>query len=122
MNKPITFAVLLAGILFSLTKFADADDAPPLVHNPFARPSSEVAAIDRRSLASGEVTSNTITLTATLVGVKNKLANIDGRVIRQGEEIDGYRLVEVHEDHAVFIRAGNKLTVYVKPDLVESDE
>lgn len=122
MSARITMAALMAGFLVSLTKFADADDAPPLVHNPFARPSSEITVVDRRSLASGDVTPDTIRLTATLVGAKNKLANIDGRVIRQGEEIDGFRLVEVHEDHAVFVRAGNRMTVYVKPDLVESDE
>ena len=64
----------------------------------------------------------TIELTATLVGAKYKLANVAGRIIRLGEEVGGYRLIEVHEDHAVFSRAGNRTTVYVKPDLVESDE
>ena len=122
MNLRINKAVLLTGFLMLLTTPAGADDAPPLVNNPFARPSSEVTVVDRRSSAPGAVTPATITLTATLVGAQNKLANVDGRVIRQGEEIDGFRLIEVHEDHAVFVRAGNRMTVYVKPDLVESDE
>jgi len=122
MNGRVLAVGFLCASLILPPTVATADDAPPLVHNPFSRPSSEVTIIASRLSDSREDLATPIRLVATLVGSKEKLANVDGRVIRQGEEVDGFRLVEIHEDHAVFLRAGNRTTVYVKPDLVESDE
>ena len=61
-------------------------------------------------------------LRATMVGTTDKLANVGGRVIRPGDEIQGYTLLQVYEDHALFVRDSNRLTIYVKPHLVEDDD
>ena len=61
-------------------------------------------------------------LRATLVGSRDKLANVAGKTLRPGDEIQGYTLVKVFEDRAVFARKGSRLTVYVKPELEEDDE
>ena len=97
-----------------------ADDAPPLRHNPFARPPSEVI-VERSNL--GDVRpAEEIVLTATMVSSAERLAHVSGRVLRPGDQIGGRILLRVHEDRAVFLKNGEEATVYVKPELVESDE
>lgn len=43
------------------------------------------------------------------------LALIDGRLYRGGAEIDGYRLVQLERDHAVFDHQGARVTLRVAP-------
>ncbi len=56
-----------------------------------------------------------------MVSSTSALANIEGQVLRPGQEINGYLLKRVYENRAVFERDGNELTVYVKPELEEND-
>ncbi len=83
-----------------------------LKHDPFARP-----------LLSAPLPSNTIAgtvaeeempwnpqLIAVMVAGKDSLVNLDGVIIRLGEENDGYRLVQVRDREAVF-KKGNKRIV-----------
>ena len=56
-----------------------------------------------------------------MVSSTGAFANIDGQVMRPGQEINGYLLKRVFENRAVFERDGNELTVYVKPELEEND-
>ena len=100
-----------------------ASEPPALRHNPFSRPPSQ------ESIASGPVASapivrnvDDIELNATMVVGRNGLANVAGRVLQPGDAIDGFVLQRVFEDRAIFVRGDEQLTVYVKPDLVESDE
>ena len=106
---------------FALTALTRAAEPPSLAHNPFARPPSEVA-IPARPLLRTDGTTLPLDLRATLVSSNDKLANVAGKVIRPGDEVDGYTLLQVFEDRAVFRKAGNRLTIYVKPDLEEDDE
>ena len=43
-------------------------------------------------------------LTATLRAGRNSMANVNGNIIKLGETIDGYRLIEVDERSAVFVK------------------
>ena len=115
-------ASLLGGLVLTLTSPSFAEDPPALVHNPFARPPSEVTREDRNFFVSSGNDAPTLQLNATLVGTGYKLANVAGRIMRPGDEVDGFRLLEVYEDHAVFLRAGSKQAIYVKPELVADDE
>ena len=63
-----------------------------------------------------------LVLVATMVAANERLANLGGRVMRPGDEAFGHKLMQVFEDRAVFTRHGKRLTIYVKPDLVEEDE
>ena len=56
-----------------------------------------------------------------MIGSVNKLANVDGRILKRGDEVEGYLLVAIHEQYAVFRRNGEDIEVYVKP-LAEDDE
>ena len=57
-----------------------------------------------------------------MVGPAEHLANVAGRILKPGDEIHGYLLVSIHEEHAVFKKDGKLMTVYVKPQLVEDDD
>lgn len=110
----VALAVLVGGA-------AAATEATPLQHNPFSRPPSEVTREPSPVvLADGSL--QELELRATMVGLNNKLANVDGRILRPGDEVRGYTLIKIFEDRAVFAREGNNVTVYVKPDLVEGDD
>lgn len=94
--------VMLTGLCcFSVTA------AETLQHDPFARPlitnSTTVATVVE------EVIWNPA-LTAVMVAGKNSLVNVDGVIIKLGEEIDGYRLIEVKDYQAIF-KKGRKRVV-----------
>ena len=118
MSRLLVVAALCAGVASP----ALSNEAPPIGHNPFARPPSEVTRMDRGPLVVTESGEVTIQLTATMVGAAGRLANVAGRIIKPGDEVDGFVLTAVYEDRAVFERGGVERTVYVKPDLVEEDE
>ena len=105
--------LLAAGVL--------AAEPAPLAHNPFSRPPSTVPQ-DIMPLVTDDGTAQQIDLRATMVAANDRLANVAGRTLRPGDEMQGYKLIEVLEDRAIFLRAGKRLTIYVKPDLVEDDE
>ena len=98
-----------------------ASEPRDLAHNPFARPPSE-ATMEIRNPVQADGTVAPLDLRVTMVGTTDKLANVGGRIVRPGDEIQGYTLLQVFEDHAIFIRDSNRLAIYVKPHLVEDDE
>ena len=98
-----------------------AQDGPPaLRNNPFSRPPSHVIVDERISPRTDEAVSTSLELQATMIGTVSRLANVGGRIIKPGDEIQGHRLVAVHERYAVFRRNGQDTTVYVKPQQVEN--
>ena len=114
----VNLAIALTLLIDGTTSASEQRD---LSHNPFARPPSQVTMEIRESvLADGTVAP--LDLRATMVGTRDKLANVGGRTVRPGDEIQGYTLLQVQEDKAIFMKDSNRLTVYVKPHLVEDDE
>ena len=101
---------------------AAAGEPPRLLHNPFSRPLSEVTRNDRSVIERDDGNGPTLDLQATMVGNASRLANIAGRILKPGDEIQGYLLVAVHEEYAVFKRDSKTITVYVKPHLAEDNE
>ena len=61
-----------------------------------------------------------IELQATMVAANDRLANVAGRILRPGDEVQGFTLVRVYEDRAVFSRQGHRQTIYVKPHMAEN--
>ena len=47
-------------------------------------------------------------LIATIVSEANSMANIDGEILKLGQRIDGYRLIEVARYSATFQKNGKK--------------
>ncbi len=100
---------------------AAASEPPPLEHNPFSRPPSQVRTDDGR-VETVLRPATELVVTATMVSSAERLAHIDGRVLREGDDIYGYRLLRIHEDRAIFERNGETETVLVKPEQDENDE
>ena len=98
-----------------------ADSPPSLSNNPFSRPPSAVIPAQRPDPGDDDNTNQALQLQATMVGSASRLANVDGRVLQPGDEYRGYRLRAIHEGYAVFERAGQRITVYVKPEPGEDE-
>lgn len=116
---PATILFAIAAMLWSPT--GNAAEPPALENNPFSRPPSAVTIPARRAeRLDGPV--QELDLRATIVTTRSRLANVAGRTLRPGEEVQGYTLVQVFEDRAVFAGHGKQLTIYVKPDADEDDD
>jgi len=111
-------AIAMTVLLDSDTSASEPQD---LAHNPFVRPPSEVT-MEMRNPVQADGTVAPLDLRATMVGATDRLANVGGRTLRPGDDVQGYKLIQVYEDKAIFLRDGNRLTVYVKPHLVEEDD
>ena len=112
--QAIAIALLLGTI-------ASANEPPTLKSNPFARPpSAAITPIQSELRHDGDPSG--LELRATMVGSGGNLANVAGRTLRPGDDYQGYTLVRVFEDRAVFARQGRRVTVYVKPDLEDDNE
>jgi len=109
---------MASGLLLAVT--ATASEPPALKNNPFSRPPTPEFVAEVQF--DDEPNNTPLLLVATIVSSHEAFANVDGTVLRPGDEIDGYLLKHVYEDHAVFARNGDELTVYVKPELDEDDE
>lgn len=90
-----------------------ATGAGTLQHDPFVRP-QPVPAGNAKATSAANALAEEVPwrprLTAVLVAGKDSLVNLQGEIIRMGEEKDGYRLTEVRDQHAVF-RKGKKRVV-----------
>jgi hypothetical protein len=117
----ITLTILMLAVTWP--SLVVAVDAPPtLSHNPFSRPSSDVIPESRSVIESIDGSAPGLPLQATMVGRVSRLANVGGRILKPGDEYQGYRLIAIHERYAVFERGGETTTVYVKPEQEEEDE
>ena len=117
-----TATKILLSLVAALLVHGDCAAEPlELRHNPFTRPPSAVTIPDREERGQQDSMTEPVVL-ATLVASQNTFANVDGRILRPGDEIYGYTLVKVLENRAIFERQGNRITVYVKPQLEETNE
>lgn len=87
--------------------------AQSLRHDVFARP-----VLDTMQPASGGGAGQAApkpawnpVLRAVIVAGRDSLANVDGSIVRIGAQIDGYRLVQVREHEAVFLKDKQRYTL-----------
>ncbi len=100
-------------MLFLLGFMPWATAGGTLQHDPFVRPQLFAAGNGKASSAGNAVAEEAPwhpRLTAVLVAGTNSLVNLQGEIIRMGEAKDGYRLMEVRDQQAVF-RKGKKRVV-----------
>lgn len=82
--------------------------AERLQHDPFARP----LLAQRPPPAAPEAESEwRPELRAIMAAGAESMVNIDGVVLRRGDEFNGYRLVEVHDESAVFVVNNRRVTL-----------
>lgn len=100
---------------------AVAAEPEPLLNNPFSRPPSVTTNAPTTDAAQGPYR-QVLDLRATMVGRVRRIVDVGGRILHPGDEIDGYTLIEVGEDRALFVRGDKRITVYVRPERVEGDD
>lgn len=110
--------LIMCAVLLPIT--ALGGEPPLLRNNPFSRPPAPVIRQEVQSEIDARITP--LVVIATMVSTNSAFANVEGKVMRPGQEINGYLLKRVYEDRAIFERNGDELTVYVKPELEEDDE
>lgn len=90
-----------------------ADDAPPpLSANPFSRPGYTVA-LDSTPLPSVAARPVVLELRTTLVAGDSAMVNINGEILRIGEEYEGYRVQSISEGRVVLSYDGERLILNV---------
>lgn len=99
----------LAGIFFSAPSLSWDDDAPRLRMDPFARPDLAVKPATGKAKLDRDSGSNwNPVLLSTLRADDSSMVNVAGSILMLGEELDGYKLIDVRERSAVFEKAGNR--------------
>jgi hypothetical protein len=110
-------AALAVALSFTALAVPALGQGRALQHDPFVRPAvglvpgsaASAAALGRvKAAPEGKPRLN---LQAVLVAGSHSIANVDGVMLRVGESIDGYRLLEVQHRSAVFEKNGAKFTL-----------
>lgn len=111
----IGVSLLLQLVIFGMV-FAGESLAQTPKRNPFKQielepknlpvPSREDKRLDK--------TSEPLELRAIIVSNHNSKANVGGIIVGIGEEVNGFRLLSVKQDRAVFISGEKKVTVLVE--------
>jgi hypothetical protein len=87
---------------------APCSQGASLQHDLFARPPLEQLKQEQpqtvKTVAAAPVPEWKPELKAIITGGGTALVNVEGRIVQMGGEIDGYRLVEVRERRAIFVR------------------
>jgi hypothetical protein len=97
MNFRLVFVVLVISVAsVSAREF----DKPRF--DPFAKP-EQLQNTPAKSENTENLFADTAKLTATLRAGNNSMVSIQGKIVLLGEEIEGYKLVEVTDRTAIFI-------------------
>ena len=76
--------------------------------DPFKKPQRVVKAPIKKQ-SSVNLFHSRLKLFATLRAGKNSMVNVQGKLVQLGEEIEGYKLVEVNDRSAVFANSEQRL-------------
>jgi hypothetical protein len=97
-----------------------ADESLPLRNDPFSRPQLAAMASKNPAIAglgtttspeAGPLVTWAPRLKAVLVAGDRSLVNLDGTIVRLGEEVDGYRLVQVQDREAIFKKEKQRIVL-----------
>ncbi len=103
-----------------------AYSAPHLQHDPFARPL--LAAMEPKgnsipaTAGREEAPSWSPNLIAVMVAGPRSMVNLDGTIVAIGQEMDGYRLVQVRDHEATFIKGKQRIVLKMEASLLRSNK
>ena len=109
-------ATLLALAVVARPAVATEASAVPL-HNPFKRPAQAVfdpASRDGGGAPAGAAVAPRLVLKAMLLAGPDTVVSINNELLRIGERIEGYRLVEAKGTQAVLVKNGERLVLDMK--------
>ena len=101
--------ILLIGLVLVLAVVNSQSFSRSLKHDPFKKPEF-LEKVEPQADTTPESKGRPIAgeLRATITAGAQSMANVDGVILTLGEEMSGYRLIEVREREAVFVRHGKR--------------
>ena len=101
--------IFALAVIMAAEASADHSEVPTLRFDPFKRPAllSQPAPPARKPTGDAREPWSPV-LRATMLAGDFSMVNLNGVIISVGEEVDGYRLVEVGEQTAVFAKNGKR--------------
>jgi hypothetical protein len=111
-RHPLAVLLVIVGLLLFAVSVQAINMAPKLHSDPFEQP--DLLLQQTRELeieVKPEASSWQPRLRATMRSAHGAMVNIDGDIIGIGEEINGFRLLEVQERSATFSKDGKKFPV-----------
>src|SRR6266545_5404581 len=118
------FSLGLAAVLAGLAE-SSFSQGEKLQHDPFARPALAGLQHAPKAGRNGEpagASTRRLKLQAVMVAGPKSLANVNGTMVRIGDEVYGYRLVEVHERGAVFEKNKARFAVSIRSDAAQAPD
>ena len=108
LNAVIIGHYLILSLFWVIADANENEDTTTLklLHDPFRKPQHLVATTQNPVTAPKQenLFLTASKLTATLRAGRNSMAIIDGKTLKLGDIIDGYRLIEVKEHSAIFTK------------------
>lgn len=115
-------ALLFAG-LGGLALACQAAGSAGILHkNPFAHPLPESSQPVQDAAGAAPEASLALELRGTMLAGAGSLANIGGMILGIGQEVDGYRIVSIHERQVVVEKNGEQRTLSVDNEDVETGD
>lgn len=120
MSGKFNLLLDLAVCLLVIVTLGVAQGAPDL-RNPFAYPAGiKKGETQTKKEGAGPVkeaqdSQPVLKVTTILIGSKIRVASINGVLVRKGEEVKGYRIVEIEEKQVTLSRGKEKLVLKITP-------
>ena len=123
MKNPLSYKLLLPGLCLCLSVLSSnqclalESESQQLkrVHPLLKQDPFQVPSLFRNATANKLITATAsgdgLELRGILISANNPMVNINGEILSVGEVIDGYRLVDVTEQNAVFEKRENRITL-----------
>ena len=114
MSKHIFSLIFLFFILtLSVSGFAEKD-IRGLSKNPFVMPKSFTQTTQSNSVSSARsIEANDLSLRATLTSQDDAIANVNGSMLEIGDEINGYKVIDIQIGSATLLYEGEQLMLVV---------
>lgn len=90
---------------------------PSLNANPFSRPRDLTSRRGPQPADGGGVATAGRELRAVLSGRNGGIANLGGELVETGSLYDGYQLMRIERDTAIFMRGGAEIRIEIGEDL-----
>ncbi len=121
VRNTLIAANAVALLITSLAQATEPQTA--LKRNPFERPDAEVLITSAAGLNEIPSAGREPDLRAVLVAGSKSVVDFGGVIMQIGESINGYRLLSVEEDKAVFRRDDTEVAFWLyAPEIVNDDE
>ena len=100
------FSLLSLAISVASARAEIEEDSVTVLRDPFQKPVLSQPLVKPKKASQANKLSWRPSLVMTLRAGDNSMANVGGQVVKLGEKIDGYKLIEVYERAVVFVKQG----------------